>query len=344
MKTPIREIADHIKDVLKAKKVPMLMSSPGMGKSSIIRAIADEYQLKIIDIRLSQSDPTDLLGFPSINIERTKASYVPMNTFPIEGDEIPLGYKGWLILMDEFNSAPRSVVAAAYKIILERQIGEFNLHKNVAIVAAGNLATDRAIVNDIGNAMKSRLIHFEIEIDPKHWIKWAIQADIDYRIIAYIGFSPDRLLNFDPEHDDYTFECPRTWEFMSDIIKRWKEIPVNKLPILTGTIGEGGGRQFYGYCQVFKELPTLASIISNYNTISIPSEPSTKYAISGLISSSADRGNIDPLMKFVSRLPIEFQVITVRGILIRNKALLSTEGVREWLKVNAQELAEMDYE
>lgn len=45
---------------LKAGLVPMLVSSPGMGKSDIILAIAEKYNLKVIDLRLSQSDPTDL--------------------------------------------------------------------------------------------------------------------------------------------------------------------------------------------------------------------------------------------------------------------------------------------
>ena len=40
--------------------VPMLYSSPGMGKSDLVRSIADERGLEVIDLRLSQCDPTDL--------------------------------------------------------------------------------------------------------------------------------------------------------------------------------------------------------------------------------------------------------------------------------------------
>ncbi len=53
---------------IKAKVVPMLKGSPGTGKSQIVYQIAKEYNLQVIDIRLSQCDPTDLAGFPTIEM------------------------------------------------------------------------------------------------------------------------------------------------------------------------------------------------------------------------------------------------------------------------------------
>lgn len=100
-----------ITSCIKSKLVPMLTGSPGCGKSQIVHQIAEEYNLKVIDLRLSQCDPTDLLGFPTI--QGNKSGYVPMNTFPVEGDAIPDGYSGWLLFFDEFNSASNAVQAAA---------------------------------------------------------------------------------------------------------------------------------------------------------------------------------------------------------------------------------------
>ena len=42
--------------------VPMVSSSPGMGKSDIIRTIADLFKLKVIDLRVSQCEPVDMQG------------------------------------------------------------------------------------------------------------------------------------------------------------------------------------------------------------------------------------------------------------------------------------------
>lgn len=112
MQVKISQAASMITKAIKAKLVPMLVGSPGTGKSMIVQDIAESYGLKLIDMRLSQCDPTDLMGFPNINKEG-RAGYAPMETFPIEGDPLPEGYSGWLLFLDEFNSAPPSVQAAA---------------------------------------------------------------------------------------------------------------------------------------------------------------------------------------------------------------------------------------
>lgn len=100
-----------ITKLLMAKLVPMLVGSPGTGKSAIVHQVAKEHGLKVIDLRLAQCDPTDLLGFPTISGDR--AGYRAMDTFPIEGDTVPEGYNGWLLFLDELNSASMGVQAAA---------------------------------------------------------------------------------------------------------------------------------------------------------------------------------------------------------------------------------------
>ena len=207
MQVKINAAASMIAKFIRAKIVVMLSGSPGIGKSHIVHQIAAEYGLKVIDLRLAQCDPTDLAGFPTITGE--KASYKPMDTFPIEGDDIPKGYNGWLLFLDELNSAAPSVQASSYKIILDRMVGNHNLHKNVAIVAAGNLETDNAIVQPMSTALQSRMAHLELVVDAKEWVEWASSHGIDYRITSYINFKPDALYTFSPDHTDKTYASPR---------------------------------------------------------------------------------------------------------------------------------------
>ena len=85
-------------DVLKAKLVPFLTSSPGVGKSSLARQIANKHHLELIDVRLSQVDPVDLNGL--IMKVGDKVEYAPLNLFPLEGTPLPEGKKGWLVLLN----------------------------------------------------------------------------------------------------------------------------------------------------------------------------------------------------------------------------------------------------
>ena len=106
-----RQARGHIVEILEAGLVPFLRSSPGMGKSAIIRSIADEYGMELLDIRLSTCAPEDLTGLP--HFENGIAKFMPFDMFPVEGTELPTGKNGWIVFLDEFNSASKAVQAAA---------------------------------------------------------------------------------------------------------------------------------------------------------------------------------------------------------------------------------------
>jgi midasin (ATPase involved in ribosome maturation) len=52
----------------------MLWGPPGVGKSQIIAGIARDHGASLIDIRLSQMEPTDLRGIPFRSGERVEWS------------------------------------------------------------------------------------------------------------------------------------------------------------------------------------------------------------------------------------------------------------------------------
>ena len=90
-----KALQESIVTILAAGLVPMIAGSPGIGKSDIIRWIAKQFKLWVIDLRLSQCDPTDLCGFPTHDGQRM--GYAPPKHFPLQGlDEPPAGYDGWL--------------------------------------------------------------------------------------------------------------------------------------------------------------------------------------------------------------------------------------------------------
>ena len=107
-----KETRASIIECMEAGLVPMVTSSPGLGKSALVKQIAKDFNLEVIDIRLSQCAPEDLMGLPMRNANG-KAEFVPFSMFPLEGDPLPPGKVGWILFLDEFNSAPKSVQAAA---------------------------------------------------------------------------------------------------------------------------------------------------------------------------------------------------------------------------------------
>ena len=336
MEVRISQAIPMIVSYIKAGLVPMIVGSPGCGKSQIVHQIAQEFKLKVIDLRLAQCDPTDLCGFPRINGDR--AGYAPMDTFPIEGDPIPKGYTGWLLFLDEMNSASPAVQAAAYKLVLDRMVGQYKLHKNVAIVGAGNKETDNAIVQPLSTALQSRLTHLELVVDAKEWVNWAADNGIDHRITSYINFKPSALYTFQPDHTDKTYACPRTWEFANRLIKDLDLSDAISLPLLSGTLSEGVAREFINFCRIYKSLPKISDIQQNPKGITVPDEPSILFALTGAIASHATKDSMDSLIKFVKRMPVEFQVVCLREAIRRNKEILGTQALQSWISSSAVDL------
>lgn len=257
----LREAQAITPKVLGAGLPLMLLSSPGCGKSAVAREIADRYNLEFIDIRLATHDVTDLTGLPRFNENR--AEFVPFNIFPLEDTPIPAGKKGFLVLLDEITSCSRSMQAASYRLLLDREVGQYKLHPNCFVMAAGNRMEDNAVVNELSTALKSRMITLRIEPDAEQWIQdYALPHQLDYRIVGYVKAYPSVLNDFDPDNDADTFCCARSLEFLSRIIKG-KDLTSTDIPLIAGTIGDRRAGEFYTTCVLLNQCKVSIQDIFN---------------------------------------------------------------------------------
>ncbi|ANJ65266.1 putative AAA domain protein [Erwinia phage vB_EamP_Rexella] len=317
-----RKTKKFIMQCLDAGRVPYVRSSPGMGKSSLCAEIAKLASLELIDHRLSGSGPEDLNGLPRFN-EAGMAEFSPFEgLFPLDTTPLPAGMNGWLLLLDEFNSAPKEVIAAAYKLLLDRMVGQRKLHPSVYIVCAGNLDTDRAIVNPIGTAMQSRVIHIEMEVNASEWMEdVAIKKRYSKEIIAFLGQYPSKLMDFAPNHVDKTFCCPRTWEFVDDLMKAGG-IDEDNVGLYAGTITSGVAVDFFNFTKVYKDVITVSEIVANPLTCRAPTSLNIAWAtVSGMIE-AINVDNFDALCGYAeARLPLDMRILFFRAMLIRDPAL-----------------------
>ena len=337
------ELREEFRACLQAGLVPYVRSSPGIGKSDLAKSFAAEYDLEVIDLRLSQCTPEDLQGFPMRDGD--KAVFTPFSLFPLEGDELPLKFdennnpvmieikdengnikkeqarrQGWLLLLDELSSANKAVQAAAYKLILDRQVGSFNIHKRCAMIACGNLMSDKAVVHQMSTALQSRLIHYQLEVNVADWIKWATKKGVDFRIQAFIQYRASMLHNFDPDsHTDITYACPRTWEFLDRLIRGKPIDRVRTLPRIVGTIGHGAGHEFMTFCDVMHNIPAWKDVIDPKTNmhLAVPADASAKFATICWIANEITEKDLKNVLGYIKQFGADFQVIFCRGVLAR---------------------------
>ncbi len=182
---------DATKDMPLSKKVAMkippilIWGSPGIGKSEIVRAIAKQRGIALIDIRLAQKDAIDIKGIPTPNDFKKRTVWYLSSEWP----DCPIS-KG-IIFFDELTAADKNVQVAAYEIILERKLGEpdrdgYALPNGWYIASAGNLKSDDAKSEPMSSALSNRLLHVEIDVNVNNWLDWAREADVHPSVIDFI--------------------------------------------------------------------------------------------------------------------------------------------------------------
>lgn len=330
-RVPPRMARKYVERCLKVGLVPFLQSSPGIGKSSIMKAVAEFFNLKLIDHRLSTSPPEDMSGLPAF--KDGYAYFAPFaELFPVEGTPLPVKtrnaageavefYDGWLIFLDEFNSARKETQAAAYKLILDKMVGQHKLHENCAIACAGNLSTDRAIVNPLSTAMQSRVVHIEMIHSFEEWLMdVALPQNYDHRLVSFLSQHQEDLMDFRPDHSDKTFCCPRTWEFAERLI-HGEQINDEDTGLLAGTITSGIAAKLVQYCKVFENIPKVEDIIADPHHHHIPRELDMIWAVTGALLSNLTAKNMDKISVYVDRLDTSFRILFYRSILARHPDL-----------------------
>ncbi len=260
----------------------MLWGPPGVGKSDIVGQIAERHHVPVLDIRLSQMEPSDLRGIPFRSGDLVEWAIPAM--LPNAKRH---GLSGVLFL-DEITSAPPSVSAAAYQLILDRRLGQYEVPDGWAIFAAGNRQGDRGVTYTMPAPLANRFSHFEVDINLDDWVAWAYANNIDERVIAFLRFRPELLFDFDPAHNPVAFPSPRSWEFAHRALKKFSEQPNLLLGSLQACVGPAAGIELNAFLSTLDQLPDIEAILRGEN-VQAPKEIDLQYAVASTLVGHAIR-------------------------------------------------------
>jgi hypothetical protein len=298
---------------------------PGVGKSDVIKQIADSMKFELRDVRLSLLDPVDLKGFPTIDAAKKQMKWLAPDFLPTKG-------KG-ILFFDEMNSAPQSVQAAAYQLILNRKLGEYVLPEGWSMLAAGNRAGDRSVVHTMPAALANRFVHLDFDVSVEDWNVWAMVNKIHTDLRAFIQFRPALLHHFDSATNPRSFPTPRSWAFVNDIYKD-AHTADEEFELIKGTVGNDTAGEFAAFVRQIKDLPTVDSVLVDPEGTKVPSSPAAQYAMCTALDDKASVSNIARIMKYITRMPVEFQTIFIRASVRRDSKLKGTKSFMDWCITN----------
>jgi len=242
----------------------------------MVAQVAARHGAPVIDIRLSQMEPTDLRGIPfRVNdvVEWAAPALLP--------DEARHGPAGVLFL-DEITSAAPTVSASAYQLILDRRLGDYQVPAGWAIFAAGNRQGDRGVTYTMPAPLANRFSHFDVEAHLDDWVAWAYGNGIDERIIAFLRFRPELLFDFDPAHNPVAFPSPRSWEFAHRALQKFGDRPALLSGALQGCVGPAAGIELKAFVDNLDNLPDLDAIVRGEDVV-VPKDIDLQYAVASAL-------------------------------------------------------------
>lgn len=260
----------------------MLWGPPGVGKSQMIAQVAARHGAPVVDVRLSQMEPSDLRGIPFRSGDRVEWAVPALLPDPQRH-----GQAGVLFL-DEITSAAPTVSAAAYQLILDRRLGEYQVPAGWAIFAAGNRQGDRGVTYAMPAPLANRFAHYTVDVHLDDWVAWAYAHGIDERLIAFLRFRPELLFSFDPAHNPVAFPSPRSWEFAHRALAKFGDDPGLLLASLQACVGAAAGVELKAFVDNLDELPDIDAIMRG-DEVPVPRAIDLQYAVACALVSRALR-------------------------------------------------------
>ncbi|MGN1104074.1 MAG: ATP-binding protein [Candidatus Coproplasma sp.] len=324
----------------------MLWGAPGVGKSQAVRQIAREIEANtgkkthVTDVRLLLFNPIDLRGIPTANEDKTLAVWLKPQIFNMDESEGVINF----LLLDEITAAPQSVQAAAYQITLDRVIGEHKLPDNCIVIAAGNRTTDKSVAYKMPKALANRLLHIEVEGNFEAWKKWAIRSGINDKVIGFLSFRQNYLMQFDPASGDLAFATPRSWEMVSNILNNVSDDVDKVYSLICGLVGTGIAVEMRTWAKVYKQLPDIRDIFMG-KMPSLPTTTDALYALCAAMTAYAreHKGDLNAIansIAYADRMPPDFSTVLLKDYMYIEKdykqTLMRIPAFSRWLQTKGR--------
>lgn len=310
----------------------MLRGAPGVGKSTIVRSVANKLGIGFIDVRLAQMERVDFAGLPSV-----KDGVTEWNV-PAFWPRDPKS-KG-IILLDEITSAPSDCQVAAYSVVLDRRIPNSNyvLPNGWLIVAAGNRTCDRAVVKTMSSALANRFVHFEVEANSEDWVKWAVLNEINPAVIGFINYRPALLFKMEGQNLEQGWPSPRSWERVSNCINMFNGSTDLLRKVVYGLIGNGVGVEFMEFFKMSAEFDSILEVMTNDKAeFELPDKADRRYAVASAViyhlwngkNEKDTEARVNGFYKILMKMPNDFAAMMVRAAMLGNKSVTPMDAMKK---------------
>lgn len=282
-----------------------LWGDPGIGKSSLIRALAAHSGRVCETVLGSLREPSDFAGLPVVTEDGVRFE-APTWAKRLAAASDDGGY----LFLDELSTATPSVQKAMLSVVLDRTVGDLRLPNSIRVIAAANDPERAADGWDLTPPLANRFLHVDYTPSPSDWLDGII-ADFPMpamdplgplntttRALAraeVAGFLHTRveLLHDFPTNEHSSgraWPSRRSWTMLADVIAQTTTDAATELAAV-GLVGPGAAMEFLTW-RATADLPNPEALIEDpeaYDWDSLTPDRAWA-ALSSVVALSTSRG------------------------------------------------------
>jgi hypothetical protein len=186
--------------LLRKKSVPLFMSNPGIGKTTIIKEFADSKGVNMLKMTLSQRMPNEVVGMMMPNMKTGKLEV-------FDSYELNFLKDGDILFIDEvFNGTLKQTLDAFLNLLEDRSLPSGKKMANIMIVAASN---PQGVIN-LTPQIKERFVRHDLKFNAAEYQEYLLGK---YGIPENISAHFCTLINKEKfDLDQWNYNTPRSIE------------------------------------------------------------------------------------------------------------------------------------
>ena len=296
-------LIEQYADPVLRHRASMLWGPRGVGKSSVVRQVAQHFDVPLVDLRLTTIEPVDIRGAIYADERQAKTVWLPPEFLP--PPEAPQG----ILFLDELTAADQRLQISAYSLILDRRVGNYRLPDGWLVVAAGNASFHGAVVHDMGPALADRMFHFHVQTAIDAFLAYALERGFAPEVMAYLKVRPDKLDDTAAQlaGDHLVGASPRGWEDISSVLRSGLSDSARRV-FVQGRIGAANAAEFFG---VLREIQAAVDVVAllaaapGKDTLALlPRTLDGLYGmLYGLLAAATDSARLARALAIVEQLP-----------------------------------------
>ena len=208
----------------------LLIGPPGIGKTAIMKQIADETGCGLLSYSMTHHTRQSAIGLPFISQKEYGGKTYSVTEYTMSEIVASIydymretGKTSGILFLDEINCVSETLTPVMLQLLQNKTFGNVPLPEGWIIVSAGNPPEYNKSVRELDMVTLDRVKNMEIEADVNVWQEYARKGGIHPAIRTYLSLYPDHFYNITNTDRGQLFVTARGWEDLSCILRSYEE-------------------------------------------------------------------------------------------------------------------------